>query len=88
MESPGQADSARWWMYFSREIPQQAIESVDPDLAVGPVIHGTPAEPVPIFEATEHLLDLLLAPIPGHHLLGGPFGAIGHEHGAPEAMRQ
>src|SRR6516164_10665353 len=32
---------------------EHAIESVDANLAVGPVIHRSPAQPVSIFEAAE-----------------------------------
>ena len=55
---------------------QQAIESVNADLAVGPVIHRTPPQPVPIFEAAEDLLDLLLARECSHDLFSGPIRTI------------
>ena len=56
---------------------EHAIESVNPDLAVGPVIHGTPSEPVPVFQAAENLLDLLLTRISVDDLFSSPFHAIG-----------
>src|SRR5215831_2469839 len=40
--------------------PEHAIEGMNTDLAVGPVIHGPPPEPVPVFQTAENLLDLLL----------------------------
>ena len=58
---------------------QHAIESVNVDLCVGPVIHRPPSEPVAIFKAAENLLDLLLTRISGHDLFGCPVHAIGQQ---------
>ena len=61
---------------FEQRDPQHTIEGMNPDLAVGPMIHGSPAQPVPIFQAAEYLLNLLLTRIRCHHLLSGPVGSI------------
>src|SRR6516225_96400 len=65
---------------------EHAIESVDANLAVGPVIHRSPAQPVSIFEAAEDSLDFLLTGIAHGHLLGAPIHSIGEQHGAPQTM--
>src|SRR5664279_4658459 len=65
---------------------EHAIESVDTNLAVGPVIHRPPAQPVSIFESAKDPLDFLLAGIAEGDLPGAPIQAIGEQHGAPQAM--
>src|SRR5215469_10241409 len=65
---------------------QHAIKSMDADLAIGPVIHRPPSQPVSVFEAAEDSLDFLLARIAHGHLLGAPIQAIGEQHGAPQSM--
>ncbi len=65
---------------------EHAIKSVDANLAVGPVIHRSPAEPVSVFEAAKNFLDFLLPGIAEGYLLSGPIHAIGEQHGAAQAM--
>src|SRR6266478_799829 len=65
---------------------EHAIESVDADLAISPVMHRSPAQPVSIFETAKNPLNFLLAGIPDGNLLGGPVHSIGEQHGAPQAM--
>src|ERR671919_85732 len=65
---------------------EHAIESMDANLAVGPVIHRSPAQPVAIFEAAKDSLDFLLAGIAHGDLLGGPVHTVGEQHGATETM--
>jgi hypothetical protein len=67
---------------------QHAVESVNVDLGVGPVIHRTPTEPVAIFKAAENLLDLLLTRLTGRNLFGCPVHAIGQQQGAAQAMSE
>src|SRR5256884_4430862 len=40
---------------------QHAVKGVDADLAVGPVMHRSPTEPLSVFQAAEDALHLLLA---------------------------
>src|SRR4051794_52983 len=40
---------------------EHAIESVDANLAIGPVIHRSPTQPVSVFETAKNSLDFLLA---------------------------
>src|SRR2546427_9182177 len=56
------------------------------NLAISPVIHGTPAEPVSILYAAEHFFDLLLARVAGDHFLSGPVHAIGEQHSAAQSI--
>ena len=49
-----------------------AIEGVNANLAIGPVVHRAPTEPVAIFESAEDLLDPLLAGIGGNDLFSRP----------------
>src|SRR2546430_6621338 len=39
---------------------QHAVKGVDADLAVGPVMHRSPTEPLSVFQAAEDALHLLL----------------------------
>src|SRR5919204_6964567 len=55
---------------------EHAIKSMDANLAIGPVIHRSPPQPVSLFEAAKHSLDFLLAGVAHSHLLGGPMRAI------------
>ena len=59
---------------------------MDANLAIGPVIHGSPSQPVAVLEAAKDSLHFLLARIAHGHLLGGPVQAIGEQHGAAQAM--
>ena len=61
---------------------------MDANLLVGPVIHGSPSQPVPFFQPTEHPLDLLLAGVTRQDLLGGPVHAIGQQRSTTQTMRQ
>src|SRR5207244_8173122 len=61
---------------------QHAVKGVDADLAVGPVMHRSPTEPLSVFQAAEDALHLLLAGITGHHLFRGPVQAVGEQHRA------
>ena len=45
---------------FQQRYTEHAVEGVNADLAVGPVVHGPPAQPVTVLQATEDLFDLLL----------------------------
>ena len=65
---------------------QHAIERVHADLAVGPMMHGTPAQPLPIFETAKDLLYLLLTRVGGSDLLGAPVHAIGEQHGSAQPV--
>src|ERR1700730_16440395 len=65
---------------------KHAIKSMDANLAIGPVIHRSPSQPVSIFEAAKDSLDFLLAGIAHGHLLGGPINTMGEQHGAPQTM--
>src|SRR5215471_10886604 len=65
---------------------EHAIDSVDANFAVGPVIHRSPAQPVSLFEAAENPLDGLLAGIAQSHLLGAPIHPVGKQYRAPQAM--
>ena len=65
---------------------QHAIKSMDANLAIGPVIHRSPTQPVSILEAAKDSLDFLLAGIAHGYLLGGPIYTIGEQHGATQAM--
>ncbi len=48
---------------------QHAIEGMDTNLLVGPVIHRFPAEPVAVLESAKDLFDMLLSEIGGDDLL-------------------
>src|SRR5580704_8729188 len=56
---------------------EHAIESMNADLAVGPVVHRSPAQPLSILESAEDSLDGLLAGVSCCHLLRCPVHAIG-----------
>jgi hypothetical protein len=56
---------------------EHAIESMDADLAVGPVMHGPPAQPLSILESAEDFLDGLLAGVSRRYLFRRPVHAIG-----------
>src|SRR3954469_7914419 len=86
MEIPFQALCACLWRYCKERDAEHAIESVDANLAIGPVIHRSPTQPVSVFETAKNSLDFLLAGIAEGYLLSGPTHAIGEQHGAPQAM--
>ena len=65
---------------------EHAIKSMDANLAIGPVIHRAPSQPVAVLEAAKDSLDFLLAGIAHGYLLGAPVHAIGEEHGATQTM--
>ena len=67
---------------------QQAVERVHPDLAVGPVVQRTPAQPVPALQPPEHPLGVLLPVVGRRHLGRAPVQPVGHQRGPPEALRQ
>jgi len=79
--------SARMQEVEEREA-EHAVESMDADFVVCPVVHRTPAEPVTVLETSEDLLDVLLGAVGSDDLLGGPRQAICHDHGATEAAGQ
>jgi hypothetical protein len=62
---------------------QHAVKRMDANLAVGPVMHRSPSEPLSVFQAAEDALDLLLAGITDHHLFRRPVHAVGEQHGSP-----
>src|SRR5438132_741359 len=61
---------------------QHAVKRMDADLAVGPVMHWSPTEPLSVFQAAEDALDLLLAVITGYNLFRRPVHAVGEQHRA------
>src|SRR5215831_18314146 len=65
---------------------QHAIKSMDANLAIGPVIHRPPSQPVAILEAAKDSLDFLLARIAHGDLLGSPVRPIGEQHRATQTM--
>src|SRR5215469_13254135 len=65
---------------------QHAVKSMDANLAIGPVIHRSPSQPVAVLESAKDSLDFLLARIAKSHLLGGPVHAIAEQHGTAQAM--
>jgi hypothetical protein len=65
---------------------EHAIESVDANLAVGPVIHWSPVQPVAIFEAAQDLVDFWLSGIAAGDLLGAAIHSIGEQYSATEAV--
>src|ERR1017187_10315283 len=67
---------------------EYAIESVDADLPISPVVHGSPAEPLSILESAEDSLDGLLAGVSGRYLFRRPVHATGEQNRAAETMRQ
>jgi hypothetical protein len=42
---------------------KHAVEGVDADLAIGPVIHGAPLEPVALLQSAEDAFDRLLSDV-------------------------
>ena len=73
---------------FEERDTEQAVEGVHADLAVGPVVHRAPAEPVAILESPKDLLDVLRAAVGGDHLFGRPRQAVGDQDGASEPFRE
>ncbi len=68
--------------------PQQTVEGVHADLAVGPVVQRPPAQPLPALQTPEDALHVLL-PVVGHGHLGGcPVQPVRHQRGPAEALRQ
>jgi hypothetical protein len=67
---------------------KHAIESIDADLAVGPVMHGPPAQPLSVLESAEDSSDGLLTGISRRYLFRRPVHAIGEQNRAAEAMCQ
>jgi hypothetical protein len=71
----------RWVMHIPQHADAQpAVNGMDADLAVGPVVHRSPSELLSDFQAAEDALDPLLAGITGHNLfrrypVPGIFGA-------------
>src|SRR5207302_9826538 len=65
---------------------EHAVKSMDANLAIGPVIHRSPSQPVSILEAAKDALDFLLAGIAHGHLFSGPVHTIGEQHSATQTM--
>src|ERR1019366_9606897 len=61
---------------------------MDADLAVGPMMHRSPAQPVAVLQAAEHSFNALLTGVSGDDLFGRPVAAIGQEYGSSQAVRQ
>ena len=61
---------------------------MDANLAIRPVVHGSPAEPLSILESAEDSLDGLLAGVSSRYLFRRPVHAIGEQNRAAETMRQ
>src|SRR5271156_2889968 len=66
---------------------KHAIEGMNADLAVGPMMHRTPVQPIAILQSAEDALNLLLAGVAGHYLFGRPIHTIGEQRGAAETFR-
>src|SRR6266536_3596613 len=58
---------------------QHAVEDVDADLLVGPVVHGAKRHHLGVLELAEPGFDLGLGAVGGHHLGGGPLVAVGEQ---------
>ena len=56
------------------------------DLAVGPVKHGPPQQPLAIFQAAENLFDLLLAGVGGGDVARRPVLTSGQQERAAEPV--
>src|SRR2546421_12485025 len=65
---------------------EHAVKSMDANLAIGPVIHRSPSQPVSILEAAKDALDFLLSGIAHGHLFSGPVHTIGEQHSATRTM--
>src|SRR2546428_230260 len=65
---------------------EHAVKSMDANLAIRPVIHRSPSQPVSILEAAKDSLYFLLAGIAHGHLFGGPVHTIGEQHSAAQTM--
>ena len=65
---------------------KHAIEGMDANLAIGPVIHGSPAQPVSILQSPKDSLDILLTGVAQGHLLGGPIHTVGEQHRAAQTV--
>ena len=66
---------------------EHAVEGMHADLAVGPVIHRSPGQPLTVLESAKHALDLLLTRVTGDYLLSAPVQTVGEQHGAAEPLR-
>src|ERR1700730_1626810 len=60
---------------------------MDADLLIGPVIHRSPSQPVPILESAKDLLDMLLTGVGSDELLCSPIEAVGYQDGSPQSLR-
>jgi len=86
VEIPFQALCACLWGCCRSEDAEHAIESVDANLAVGPVIHRSPAQPVAVLEAAKDSLDFLLPGIAHSDWLCAPIHPVGEQHRATQTM--
>lgn len=76
----------RWVECYSfAEDAEHAVEGTDANLAVGPVVHGSPAQPVSVLEPAKHALHGLLDAVGSHHLLGSPIQAVGQERSSSQS---
>lgn len=66
---------------------QDTVEGVDPDLLIGPMKHGLPADERRVFHLLEGGLDVVLRPIGEDDLVGGPVGLVGEEDALAEHPR-
>src|ERR1039457_4016201 len=57
---------------------EHAVEGMDTNLLVRPVIHRSPAQPVAVLESSKDLLDMLLPAISSDHLFCSPIAMVGH----------
>src|ERR1039458_6853866 len=57
---------------------EHAVEGMDTNLLVRPVIHRSPAQPVAVLESLKDLLDMLLPAISSDHLFCSPIAMVGH----------
>ena len=73
-EIPVQAVCACLW---KKRDAKDAVKSMDADLGISPMMHGSPPKPFSVFETTKDFFNLLLAGVSCGHLLGAPVHAVG-----------
>jgi hypothetical protein len=68
---------------------EHAVEGVNTNLAIGPVMHRFATQPVSRFGSAEHALDNRLLPrVARHPLFGAPVHAVGKQNGPTQALIQ
>src|SRR6516225_11456279 len=80
-------DSLRLFMEMLQQgDAEHAIKRMDANLAIGPVIHRSPSQPVAVLEPAKDSLDFLLAGIAHSDLLCGPIHPVGKQDRATQTM--